>query len=52
MNGTIIKMAFRNLQKNPRRTLITLLGIAFGVMISILFTGLQDATWKETINRA
>ncbi|MBN2530196.1 MAG: ABC transporter permease [Deltaproteobacteria bacterium] len=52
MNGTIIKMAFRNLQKNPRRTLITLLGIAFGVMISILFTGLQDATWKETINTA
>lgn len=52
MNGTIIKLAFRSLLKNPRRTLITLFGIAFGVMISILFTGLQDATWKETINTA
>lgn len=52
MNGTIVKLAFRNLLKNPRRTLITLLGIAFGVTISILFTGLQDATWKETINTA
>ncbi|MBN2716340.1 MAG: ABC transporter permease [Deltaproteobacteria bacterium] len=52
MNTTLIKMAFRNLVKNQRRTLITLLGIAFGVMISILFTGLQDATWRETINTA
>ena len=50
MHTTIIKMAFRNLVKNRRRSLITLLGIAFGVMISILFTGLQDATWGETIN--
>ncbi|MBN2344620.1 MAG: ABC transporter permease [Deltaproteobacteria bacterium] len=46
----IVKMAWRNLLKNKRRTTITLLGIAFGIMLSILFTGLQDATWRETIN--
>lgn len=53
MNSAILAtMAWRNLWKNIRRTFITLFGIAFGVMLAILFTGLQDATWAQTIDLA
>ena len=43
-------LAWRNLWRNRRRTLITLVGIAFGLFLSILFTGLGDASYSDMIN--
>ena len=45
-------MAWRNLWRNRRRTVITLSGIAFGTMLAILFTGMGDANWTKMINLA
>jgi ABC-type lipoprotein release transport system permease subunit len=43
-------LAWRNIWRNRRRTLITLFGIAFGMFLSILFTGLGDASYADMIN--
>jgi ABC-type lipoprotein release transport system permease subunit len=43
-------LAWRNLWRNRRRTLITLVGIAFGMFLSVLFTGLGDASYSDMIN--
>jgi ABC-type lipoprotein release transport system permease subunit len=48
----IAVMAWRNLWRNRRRTLITLSSIVFGVSLSILFTALQDYNWADMINLA
>jgi ABC-type lipoprotein release transport system permease subunit len=45
-------MAWRNLWANRRRTIITLFGIAFGVMLAVLATGLGDATYSRMIDYA
>ena len=48
----LARMAWRNLLRNRRRTLITLVGVAFGMMFSIIFTGLGDASWGSMIDFA
>ena len=50
--STLALMAWRNLWRNHRRTLITLSSIAFGILLAILFTGLGDKTWGDMIDLA
>jgi ABC-type lipoprotein release transport system permease subunit len=45
-------MAWRNLWRHRRRTLLTLSSIAFGVMLAVLFTGIGDSNWSEMIQLA
>lgn len=47
---SLSKLAWRNIWRNRRRTLITLFGIAFGVMLAIIFTGLGDASFGQMID--
>ena len=46
MGPGLAAMAWRNLWRNRRRTLITLSGIAFGVMLAVLMTSLGDGTYR------
>ncbi len=48
----IYKLAFRNLSRNKRRSLITVLSISGGMMFSMLFTGFQDGTYSNLIDLA
>jgi ABC-type lipoprotein release transport system permease subunit len=45
-------MAWRNLWRHRRRTLLTLSSIAFGAMLAVLFTGMGDSNWTEMIRLA
>ena len=45
-------IAWRNLWRNRRRTLLTLSSITFGVFLSIMFTAMQDKNWSEMIDLA
>lgn len=45
-------MAWRNIWRHRRRTLVTVFGISFGTMLAILFTGLGDANWTKMIDHA
>ena len=45
-------MAWRNLWRQRRRTLLTLVSIAFGVFLAILFTALQDRSFADMIDTA
>lgn len=45
-------LAWRNLWRNRRRTLITLFGISFGVMLAVVFTGMGDSTYGKMIDHA
>jgi ABC-type lipoprotein release transport system permease subunit len=45
-------MAWRNLWRNRRRTIITLSSLAFGVLTAVTFTGLTDASLGEAIDLA
>ena len=45
-------MAWRNLWRNRRRTLITLCGVVFGTFLAVLFTGMGDSMWGKMINLA
>lgn len=48
----IWRMALRNLVKNKRRTLITLASIAFGLFLSLIFTGIGDSGYRKMIDGA
>lgn len=53
MRGTSLAgIAWRNLWRNRRRTLLTLSSIVFGVFLAVLFTAMQDQNWADTINLA
>jgi ABC-type lipoprotein release transport system permease subunit len=45
-------MAWRNIWRNRRRTLITEFGIVFGVFMAVLFTGIGDGTYTQMIDHA
>jgi ABC-type lipoprotein release transport system permease subunit len=45
-------MAWRNLWRNRRRTIVTLSSIIFGFLLAVLFTGLGDHTYSKMIDLA
>ncbi|MCC6220551.1 MAG: ABC transporter permease [Deltaproteobacteria bacterium] len=49
---TIIKMAWRNIWRNPRRTLLTILGMVVAATTLVFFVGLQLSSWTAAINAA
>ncbi len=49
---SLARMAWRNLWRNRRRTLITLSSIAFGLLLAVLSTGLGDKSWTDLIDLA
>jgi ABC-type lipoprotein release transport system permease subunit len=48
----LFAMAWRNIWRNRRRTLITLSSLAFGVLLAVLSTGVSDWQWGESIDKA
>jgi ABC-type lipoprotein release transport system permease subunit len=46
------KLAWRNVWRNRRRTLLTLSSIAFGTLCAVLFTAIGDANWASMIELA
>ena len=53
MNGSnLIVMAWRNLWRRRRRTLLTLSSIVFGTFLAILFTAFQDRNFADMIDLA
>ncbi|MGA1874977.1 MAG: ABC transporter permease [bacterium] len=48
----LIKLAWRNIWRNPRRTLISIAAIVFGTSILIFAVSLQLGAYEEMINRA
>ncbi|MEM7158043.1 MAG: FtsX-like permease family protein [Myxococcota bacterium] len=51
-NAKLATLAWRNIWRNRRRTLITVFGIVFGVFMAVLFTGIGDSTYGQMINHA
>ena len=49
---SISVIAWRNLWRNRRRTLLTLSSITFGVFLSVMFTAMQDRNWSDMIDLA
>ena len=43
-------MAWRNLWRNRRRSLLTLSSIVFGVFLAVIMTAMQDRNWAEMID--
>jgi ABC-type lipoprotein release transport system permease subunit len=50
--NSLAVMAWRNLWRNRRRTLLTLSSVVFGVLLAVLFTAMQDRNWADTIDLA
>jgi len=48
----LIKLSWRNIGRNKRRTIITITAIAFATLISIAMRGLQIGTYQENIDNA
>ncbi|MFC2124173.1 ABC transporter permease [Bacteroidota bacterium] len=47
---TNIKLAWRNLWRNKRRTLITVASIFFGVLLSTIMSSMQEGTYSSMID--
>ncbi|MEM6929616.1 MAG: ABC transporter permease, partial [Myxococcota bacterium] len=48
--GTLVKIAWRNLWRQRRRTILTLISIAMGGFLAVMLTGTQDYTWVDLID--
>jgi ABC-type lipoprotein release transport system permease subunit len=48
----MLRLAWRNLWRNGRRTVLTLASIAFGLLLAILLTAMQDRNWADMIDLA
>lgn len=51
-DAKLIVIAWRNLWRHKRRTLLTLSSIAFGGFLAVLFTALQDRSFADFIDTA
>lgn len=49
---TIFKLAFRNIWRNKRRTLITAAAVAFAVFIASLMTSFQKGVWDKVTDNS
>jgi len=45
-------MAWRNLWRNRRRTVLTVSSISFGIFLAVIITAIQDNSWTQMINHA
>ena len=50
MRLSMAAMAWRNLWRNRRRTLITLSAICFGIFLAVIFTAMQDRSFADMID--
>ncbi len=50
--SNLSSMAWHNLWRNRRRTVLTLSSIAFGTGLAVLFTGIGDSNWRGMIDLA
>ncbi len=48
----LARIAWRNLWRNRRRTVLTLSSIAFGLFLAVLMTAMQDRNWADMIDLA
>jgi ABC-type lipoprotein release transport system permease subunit len=48
----MMRIAWRNLWRNGRRTVLALVSIAFGFLLAILLTAMQDRNWADMIELA
>ncbi len=46
----LFKIAWRNLWRQRRRTILTLISIAMGGFLAVMLTGTQDYTWVDLID--
>ena len=51
-SSSLAAMAWRNLWRNRRRTVITLAAIVFGVFLSVIMMAMQDRNWADMIRLA
>ena len=47
---SLLSLAWRNLWRQKRRTILTLISIAFGGFLAVMMTGTQDYTWVDFID--
>ena len=47
-----MSMAWRNIWRNKRRTAITVFGMAFGILLSVVITGMSSGAYGEMIDYA
>jgi len=52
MGGTLARIAWRNIWRNRRRTLLTALAIAFGIGLIVITRGLQAGSYAQMIDVA
>ena len=50
--GAMARFAWRNLWRNGRRTWLTLASIAFGILLAVIMTAMQDRNWADMIDLA